>query len=217
MEISKIIKSIFLCFLCLIISASVLCACSKSKENQTQNGRGNSSLGEQSSTTQTESANNNDTVVVPNVVGMDKDEAIKKLEGLGLKVETETKHLTYKDNNNTSLGFYDDGYVLEQDSKSGTVMVKGSTVNLTYNSNTSQFKYKVNEDGTITLTDFSRIKKENNKSIILPKDYDGYVVSTIEAGIFERLLPYAVTSNYKILVPRGIIINNSSNTPVEFY
>lgn len=209
-------KTIFLCFLCLIISASALCACSKSKENQAQNKRGDSSSGKQSSITQTEGANNPDTVVVPNVVGMDKDEATKKLEELGLKVETETKHLTYKDNN-TSLGFYDDGYVLEQDSKAGTVMVKGSAVKLTYNSNTSQFKYKVNEDGTITLTDFSRIKKEDNKSIILPKDYDGYVVSTIEAGIFERLLPYAVTSNYKILVPRGIIINNSSNTPVEFY
>lgn len=207
----KKISILFLAFIILIFSFA---GCS---EKTTTSKDKNTSKNSDNSVQNASSTSDTDTVVVPNVVGMDKDEAIKKLEGLGLKVETETKHLTYKDNNNTSLGFYDDGYVLEQDSKTGTVMAKGSTVNLTYNSNTSQFKYKVNKDGTITLTDFSRIKKEDNKSIILPKDYDGYVVSTIEAGIFERLLPYAVTSNYKILVPHGIIINNSSNTPVEFY
>ena len=211
-------KKINLITLSLITIICCLCSCS-TNSSQSKNDKSTSSNKTTASDVSESGSKSSqgDTIVVPNVVGMDKDEAIKKLEELGLKVETETKHLTYKDNNNTSLGFYDDGYVLEQDSKTGTVMAKGSTVNLTYNSNTSQFKYKVNEDGTITLTDFSRIKKENNKSIILPKDYDGYVVSTIEAGIFERLLPYATTSNYKILVPRGIIINNSSNTPVEFY
>lgn len=210
-------KKIFLpLFIITLTMCCLLSACDKSNKTTNQNSTANKTTASDVSESGSKYSQG-DTVVVPNVVGMDKDEAIKKLEKLGLKVETETKHLTYKDNNNTSLGFYDDGYVLEQDSKTGTVMAKGSTVNLTYNSNTSQFKYKVNKDGTITLTDFSRIKKEDNKSIILPKDYDGYIVSTIEAGIFERLLPYAVTSNYKILVPHGIIINNSSNTPVEFY
>lgn len=59
-------KTIFLCFLCLIISASALCACSKSKENQAQNKRGDSSSGKQSSITQTEGANSSNDVTTNN-------------------------------------------------------------------------------------------------------------------------------------------------------
>ena len=97
--------------ICVLITlALILClsACSKSKESQTQNKWGNNSSGEQSSTTQTEGAS--DTVVVPNVVGMNKDEAVKKLERLGLIVETTKSH--YK-KNPTTQDFYPDNYVIQ--------------------------------------------------------------------------------------------------------
>lgn len=213
MEISKIIKSIFLCFLCLIISASVLCACSKSKENQTQNGRGNSSLGEQSSTTQTESANNNDTVVVPNVVGMNKDEAIKKLEELGLKVEIgEVVHQKLIENNG-QYSFEQDGLVLSQNPEKDVVVRKGAACKISYHSISNGFHFIVKNDGTAKLTNAYKVYCPNNVFEI-PKQYDGYKVSEVSASIInETYNDY----QYQIKIPANLIIDGTIDVPFEYY
>ena len=53
-------------------------------------------------------SNNNGTVVVPNVVGLNKDEAVNKLEESGLKYKIIFKRLQVKENNGVDLIYYDD-------------------------------------------------------------------------------------------------------------
>ena len=156
----------------------------------------------------------NNTVVVPDVVGMKVDEAKKKLEEMGLVVEAEVRHLVEKDNNNTSLGYYDDGYVLEQDSKFGTVMIKGSTVKITYNSNTTQFKYTVNEDGTVTLTDVIHTYCPD-KILRIPKKYDEFVVTTVDSKLIENF--NSIFPHIAILVPKEMTIIGETTVFVEYY
>lgn len=195
----------------------LLSACDKSNKTTNQNSTANKTTASDVSESGSKYSQG-DTVVVPNVVGMDKDEAIKKLEKLGLKVETETKHLTYKDNNNTSLGFYDDGYVLEQDSKAGTVMVKGSAVKLTYNSNTSQFKYKVNEDGTITIIKWTKtFLNDENNFVIIPKEYDGYKVTSIDNYFWEQCdNKKRQINNLQVKIPQGVEYTTSFDNLIVY-
>lgn len=216
-------KRITFCLLILILVFSVSACRSNNTKGQSDNNsdneqqtllasENNEDNGSENKTDKTNSDNN--TVVVPSVVGMNVDEATTKLEGMGLVVETEIEHLIYKDKNNTSLGYYDEGYVLEQDSKAGTVMVKGSTVKLIYNSNTSQFEYTMNEDGTITLTDI-RATYCPNKIFQIPQEYDGRVVTAVNSTLiknFNELFPQIT-----IQIPKETIINGETTVSVEYY
>lgn len=62
-------------------------------------------------------------VVVPNVVGMDKDKAVKLLDEMGLEVELKYKHcVTEKDD---SFAFLPDKSVLEQEPLQDVMIKRG--------------------------------------------------------------------------------------------
>lgn len=133
-----------------------------------------------------------DTVVVPNVVGMNKDEAIKKLEDLGLKVEN--KKVFYQKKADT-LEPYSNNQVTEQDIKTGTVCKsEGTTINLTYNVNEDGYNYEILKDNTIKLT-FVSLGKKTNNAFIIPKIYDNYKVSQIDEFVLTTLCAHYMEEN----------------------
>ena len=76
---------------------------------------------------ETQKAETNDLVVVPNVIGMNKDEAIKTLEDLGLVVEP--KEMCEMEDKFT-------GEVVDQNAVAGTTMVKGSNIQIKFTTDT---------------------------------------------------------------------------------
>ena len=157
----------------------------------------------------TQSNTETDTVVVPNVVGMDKDEAVKLLEGMGLEVELKKYH--YQKDPDTQ-DFYPDNYVLEQDTQSGTVMTKNSKIKLTINSNTDKWNYTKNDDGTITITSISVIRTPDDITHI-PAEYEGFVVSKVSANIinFEGERSKLLYDNkINVIIPKTVEIEGTT-------
>lgn len=156
------------------------------------------------------------TVIVPDVIGMNIDEAKAKLEELGLKVETEIEHLAHKDNNPLN-DFEPDLIVLKQDIKQGTVMVKESIIKITYNSNTDGFKYSINDDNTITLTE-CYTWLPINETITIPRKYEGYKISTIDSSALNII--WTLKEQYKIneiKVPQGVSIIGDTSANIVYY
>lgn len=158
----------------------------------------------------TTTAQNNETVVVPNVVDMNKDEAVKVLEDAGLKAELKIKYATWI---GPEIGAYEEDLkVLEQDVKSGNIMGKNSTVTITYNLNASSFKYDINDDNTITLVYILTTYYNNNK-VIIPNTFEGKKVSKIKYSIIDDLnhrFKYVLKiEDFKIEIPYNVeIIDN---------
>lgn len=152
-----------------------------------------------------------ETLVVPNVVGMDKDEAVKLLEGMGFEVEFRVDHWRYNEKANDR---YDDGLVLEQDLKQGVVVVPKSVIKITYNSNTDGYSYSELDDGTIMLKRLGMHDRQYEE-IYIPNMYEGKVVSKIDA----YLLFYIDNSmpNVTIYVPSNVAIEGEPTIAYKTY
>ncbi len=152
-----------------------------------------------------------ETLVVPNVVGMDKDEAVKLLEGMGFEVEVRVEHWRYNEKANAR---YDDGLVLEQDLKQGVVVVPKSVIKITYNSNTDGYDYSELDDGTVMLKRL-RMYDRQYEEIYIPNTYEGKIVSKIDA----YLLFYIDNSmpNVTIYVPANVTIEGEPTIAYKTY
>ncbi len=179
--------------------------CGESAEQTSSSAPNTLALTDDSSVTETstEQTSSISTVVVPDVVGMDKDEAVKKLEDLGLKVELVKVRWQYE--NDTAVAH---NVVIEQDSAEGTVMIPGSTVKVTYNLQENEYAYEENEDGTITIT-MILVKERDPSEYRIPKQYDNKTISRLSGDACIQLSIIAGTmgggtQKTKIIVPQGV-------------
>lgn len=194
------------------ITIITLSACGESISNNTTS-TDNPTAQQSVTTVSSENDNSitqNDTVAVPDVIGMNVDEAKAKLEGLGLIVETTKSHY---EKNPTTQDFYPDNYVIQQDIQQGTVMTNGSKISLTVNTNTDEWVYKVNEDKTITLISCP-ISRTPNNILRVPAKYDGHIVSRISADFILRQSAFSTI----VSIPSGVQIEGEITTDnYEYY
>lgn len=119
-----------------------------------------------------------ETLVVPNVVGMDKDEAVKLLEGMGFETKLRAEGIfvnlemnpDYKDKDNE---------VVFQDSNPGSTRPLKTVIAMRYVSATCFDKYEENPDGTITITRFGEWYSPEG-ILTVPKTYEGKTISCIK-------------------------------------
>lgn len=205
-------KKISLIVLSFITIICCLCACGNSSSQSTNNQPSTSNKTTASDVSESGSkSSQGDTVVVPNVVGMDKDEAVKKLEGLGLIVETGYKHLQKDQQRNLYL----DNEVLEQSISAGTIVVPNTSISLTYNTNTEAYASEVKSDGTVNLS-LLLLWRPDNDEILIPEYYDGKKVSSMSTALLFSIVTNEQIRTRKILIPNDVIIEEDSGA-VEDY
>lgn len=205
-------KKISLIVLSFITIICCLCACGNSSSQSTNNQPSTSNKTTASDVSESGSkSSQGDTVVVPNVVGMDKDGAVKKLEGLGLIVETGYKHLQKDQQRNLYL----DNEVLEQSISAGTIVVPNTSISLTYNTNTEAYASEVKSDGTVNLS-LLLLWRPDNDEILIPEYYDGKKVSSMSTALLFSIVTNEQIRTRKILIPNDVIIEEDSGA-VEDY
>lgn len=198
-------KKISLIVLSFITIICCLCACGNSSSQSTNNQPSTSNKTTASDVSESGSkSSQGDTVVVPNVVGMDKDEAVKKLEGLGLIVETGYKHLQKDQQGNLYL----DNEVLEQSISAGAIVVPNTSISLTYNTNTEAYASEIKSDGTVNLSSLLLWRPDNDE-ILIPEYYDGKKVSSISTALLEIIEIREQTRTRKILIPKNVAIEEN--------
>lgn len=198
-------KKISLIVLSFITIICCLCACGNSLSQNKDNKSSTSNKTTASDVSESGSkSSQGDTVVVPNVVGMNKDEAVKKLEGLGLIVETGYKHLQKDQQGN----LYPDDEILEQSINTGTIVAPNTSISLTYNTNTEAYASEIKSDGTVNLSSLLLWRPDNDE-ILIPKYYDGKKVSSISTALLEIIEIREQTRTRKILIPKNVAIEEN--------
>lgn len=208
-----IVMKRILCTILVLLIALCICGCDKPSDEEIKN---KDNIDNSQSNTDSRNNDENDTVVVPNVVGMDIDEATKVLEEAGLKVEIETEHLVHKDNDPLS-DFEPDRIVIKQDTKQGIIITKGSLIEVTFNSMTDGFKYKINPDQSITLTE-CYTWLPINETVTIPKEYDGYLVQSVDSSVTDII--WLLKDLYKVTtikIPTGVDIIGDTNACITYY
>lgn len=183
-----------------------LCACGK------DNSSSNVKTGEKT-------VSQSGTVAVPNVVGMDKNEAVKKLEELGLNVKINYKHCVTKENDDFT--FLPDKSVLEQSVQPDGIIKKSAVVTLTVQTLTDKFETRENEDGTVTLVERKSNVNFSNGKCVIPKIYEDKKVSKIYAAVVNEIYLWNEIPSDKLLpvktveIPKGIEIIGKIETKLE--
>ena len=220
-----------ICILCAIIFTLSLAACGnegqptgKTASSPKTESAANEETSSKTPESKTESASNGETssktpgtVIVPNVIGMNKDKAIKELEVLGLNVETEIRHWGRKGNKSTGE-YEDDLIIVEQDLKEGVVVIPDTTISITINSRTNRWEYTSNSDGTITLTHCMQFHL-TDECLQIPKTYENKVVFGVTSQAIQEIIEDKNIILYqKIKVPNEVnIIGEKITTDIEYY
>lgn len=139
-----------------------------------------------------------DTVVVPNVIGTNVDEAAKKLEELGLVVEIKKIPLYAVSRQESSLGINE---IWSQSIAAGVVCSQKTNITITYVID-FEFEYVLNTDGTITLTNLITWYSPE-KTLTIPIEYDGYQVSAIKDSAIPKTLT-DLFEGWTVKVPKEI-------------
>lgn len=198
-----VLKKISMAFILVILAVSLM-GCGGERTTTSKGNKNTSSDSSVASVQNTSGAS--DTVVVPNVIGMNKDEAVKKLEGLGLMVETGYKHLQKDQQGNLYL----DNEVLEQSISAGTIVAPNTSISLTYNINTEAYASNVKPDGTVNL-DLLLLWRPDTDEILIPEYYDGKKVSSISTSILISIDVNEQIRTRKILIPKDVIIEDGAS------
>lgn len=204
---------------CVLITLTlILClsACGKSNKTSNQNSTSNKTTASDVSESGSKSAQG-DTVVVPNVVGMNVDEAKTELEGLGLKYKIIFKQLQVKKNDGNNIIYYDDNSVIEQSHKNGTIVIIGTKIDITINQNVSEMMYTVNNDKTITLTGMGDTLYYPNNQFYIPKEYEGYKVSHINSSMLNSKIKDVWNNPIVYLIPYDVIIDGDVSAEIIRY
>lgn len=192
--------------LCTVLS---ICGCGESAE------QGSSSAPETKTATSSsakaqpkaEQTSSISTVVVPDVVGMDKDEAVKKLEDLGLKVVIAEEPLRNTDQK--------DNTITMQSRDSGTVVVSGTDIELQYNTHEFSFCYFLNEKTQEYSVQYCwGLLNESETSLSISPTYNELPVTMIEhlPRSFEKFGAQIKT----LYIPESIKTINFGEHPVEY-
>lgn len=143
--------------------------------------------------------NSNQSLTMPNVVGMKKAEAIALLKDKGYKIDSDIEEELSDD--------YAKGYVIETDPAANKKIKKGSTIRLTVSSG----KYLVMKD--YTGTKLSQARKELEKQGFTVKTYyqtdeefskDVVIDQSISKG--EKIDPNEEDKTITLTVSKGVII-----------
>ena len=138
-----------------------------------------------------------DTVVVPNVVGMDKDKAVKLLDEMGLEVELKYKHcVTEKDD---SFAFLPDKSVLEQEPLQDVMIKRGGKITIVTQTLTDRFATSENDDGTVTLIERKSTVNFSNGICTIPNVYEDKKVTKINANVVNTINPWRDFPSDKLL------------------
>lgn len=211
-------KKISLIVLSFITIICCLCACGNSSSQSTNNQPSTSNKTTASDVSESGSkSSQGDTVVVPNVVGKDVAEATKELEGLGLKYKPKFKRLQAKEFSGENIIYYDDNSVIEQSHKNGTVVVRGTEIEIVINQNISEMKYVINNDNTITFTKLGDTLYYPDRKFYIPKEYDGYKVSHVDSDMLNDFLNTHTSFDFKYYIPQDVIINGSTSAEIIRY
>ena len=209
-------KKIFLpLFIIILTLCCLLSACGKNNKTSNQNSTTKNSDSSVASVQNTSGAS--DTVAVPNVVGKDVAEATKELEGLGLKYKPKFKRLQAKEFSGENIIYYDDNSVIEQSHKNGTVVVRGTEIEIVINQNISEMKYVINNDNTITFTKLGDTLYYPDRKFYIPKEYDGYKVSHVDSDMLNDFLNTHTSFDFKYYIPQDVIINGSTSAEIIRY
>ena len=196
-------KKISMAFILIILAVSLM-GCGGERTTTSKGNTNTSSDNSVASVQNTSGAS--DTVMVPNVVGMNKDEAVKKLEGLGLIVETGYKHLQKDQQGN----LYPDDEILEQSINAGTIVAPNTSISLTYNINTEAYASNVKSDGTVNLG-LLLLWRPDTDEILIPEYYDGKKVSSISTSILISIDVNEQIRTRKVLIPKDVVIEDGAS------
>lgn len=157
------------------------------------------------SSAQTETVNSTKTVVVPNVVGMNIDEAVKQLEDFGLKVESKTTNISLLLDESPVPQI---NQIISQTLTAGAICQKGTIITISYASDAPEFEYLTKQDNTICLVILS-VYYTNNNTITIPNEYDGHKVSEIDLTNFQ------LGTEYTLRIPSNISIKGQTDCKIE--
>lgn len=151
-----------------------------------------------------------ETLVVPNVVGMDKDEAVKLLEGMGFEVEVGFHHpATYTEGEERPKEV-----IVEQNPLSGIVLTKEGKIKIYYTSTDPTFVFVDNQDGTVRGVQCVYVY-EADKTVVLPREYNGKKVSAYSFGEASS----STLENRTLKIPNGVEVQGEvpDNITIETY
>ena len=159
-----------------------------------------------------------ETLVVPNVVGMDKDEAVKLLEGMGF--ETELRATGIFMNLETNPDYKDkDNEVVFQDSNPESTRPLKTVITMRYVSGVMFDKYDEKPDGTITVTRLGEWYCHDGV-LTIPKTYEGKTISCIK----DEGLPQKIGSDSEffrgvktVRVPKDVKVEVDVDYDLERY
>ena len=188
----RILCTIVVFLIALCMNGCNNCECNKPSDTTTNNDN------IENSQANTESG----TLVVPNLVGMDKDEAVKLLEGMGFETKLEALGLfaNFKDHPD-----WKDSEIVSQNVLPGRTRPLKTVVTMQYATGAYFDEYEENADGTITLTMLSEWYSEEH-ILKIPKTYEGKTVSCIKDEALPKTLdPYGPFAGvYTVQVPKDV-------------
>lgn len=197
--------------------AITLTACGGGKADKTSSDK---AIGSSTSTPQGdakgESVSQPETVVVPNVIENTFEVAKQTLENCGLNVKTTYKVAQVKNSNGIDVDWYEDNIVTDQSHKQGTVVVKDTEVEIIVNQ-LNDFKYIINSDNTVTLTEVGGTFHHPNNQAVVPETYMGYAVAAIESSMLNTWNEDAWDNLITWNIPSNTIINGSTQTKIVQY
>ena len=157
-----------------------------------------------------------ETLVVPNVVGMDKDEAVKLLEGMGFETKLSAEGIF------SNLGLHPDwkdkeNEVVFQSSNPGSTRPLKTVITMRYASGVMFDKYEENPDGTITVTFLGEWYSPEG-ILTIPKTYEGKTISCIKDNGLRKEISDADFGGVKtVRVPKDVKVEVDIDCDLERY
>ena len=176
--LKRVIIIAFTFFICLIEIVVTLGGCKKNEEANVTTAKNE------------EVAKVNNSVVVPDVIGMSKEDAVKALEDLGLVVKINDRF--YRTNEK-------DNCVIAKSYNNNATLEKGTVVELQVNNLIDRWDFSrvEKDDGTLKITSFCKMGNPTG-DIVVPNEIDGKRVSEISSNLIElRTWTTAEQTEYK--------------------
>lgn len=201
-------------FIIILTMCCLLSACGENNKTSNQN---STTQNTDSSVTSVQNTSGvSDTVVVPNVVGENYKSAKQSLEELGLKVRFNYKILQVKEIIDGEAIYYDNDIITDQSHKQGTIVANNTEVELTVNQ-WNEFKYNINNDSTITLTECGDTLYYPNKQLYIPKEYNGYKVSCVKNILLNNKQTDTWGNAITYFIPQDVVVDGETSVKIIRY
>lgn len=203
----KKLYSLLLVF-CLVF---LLSAC-KNDETITQTNENDKTT---TQTNENDGAASKDIIIIPDLLGMDKNKATELLEDYGLIVTCVDNHLTpMNPDDPDNYQYYPNDQVVEQELKAGTVVSQGTSIELRYASETTYVECYSTENGYTVLQIYNFDK---NGKITIPKTINGNEIQAIAYSAITSLMERDHSKRIKELsIPNDVEIVGKENDELYF-